>query len=219
MASTSSNDSVLKQLRSLTPLRALTLHEALQRAELQARRLLQLHGISAAPVPLEVITEAPRIRIVYDWDLPTSGSAHWDGSDWVITINASETAARQHFSLCHEYKHIVDHPTRHLIHGVTGLSADAVAERVAEYFAACVLMPKAWLKTAYFTGTQSIEALAAKFKVSPQAMSVRLNQLGLSGPRQRCRQPRSVGAWKFGGDADYFRQLPTSVGASHAGIT
>lgn len=101
------NQSVLSQLRALMPARVLSLPEAMQRAELQAARLLALYGIEHGPVPSEVVTEAPRIRTASNWDLPVSGSAHWDGSDWIITLNASEPVLRQRFSLLHEYKHII----------------------------------------------------------------------------------------------------------------
>jgi site-specific DNA recombinase len=111
------NESILKTLRSLMPARVLSYNEALQRAELQASRLLSLHQITAPAVPLEVVTEQPRIRIVQSYDLPVSGSAHWDGKYWVVTLNAAEYDLRQRFSALHEYKHIVDHPTRHLIQG------------------------------------------------------------------------------------------------------
>jgi len=73
--------SVLQQLRSLLPAWALTHVEALQRIELQATRLTRLHGVTSAPVPDEIVTEALRIRIVHKWNLPVSGSAHWDGTD------------------------------------------------------------------------------------------------------------------------------------------
>ncbi len=106
--------------------------------------------------------------------MPASGSAIWDGTNWVITLNAAEHSLRQRFSLFHEFKHIIDHPTRHFIED------DEMAERVADYFAACVLVPKAWVKAAFCNETQKIEALAEKFAVSPRAMSVRLAQLGLA---------------------------------------
>jgi Zn-dependent peptidase ImmA (M78 family) len=114
----------------------------------------------------------------------------------------------------HEFKHVLDHPVRHVIQGDHKLSADEMAERVADYFAACVLMPKAWVKSAYFGGMQSVEALAARFQVSPKAMSVRLGQLGLTQQVDRCsaaiptafRRPTRSGR-------TYFRSLPTPVGA------
>ena len=139
-------DSVLKSLRSLMPSRALSYSEALQRAELQAHRLLTLHGLTRGPVPIEIVTELPRLRVEQTYDLPVSGSAHWDGGSWVLTVNAAEFDRRQRFSVMHEFKHVLDHPTRHLINGDASakLTAEQMAERIADYFAACVLMPKVW---------------------------------------------------------------------------
>lgn len=215
---TTTNESVVKTLRSLMPARVLSYNEALQRAELQASRLLSLHQITAPAVPIEVVTEQPRIRIVQSYDLPVSGSAHWDGRYWVVTLNAAEYDLRQRFSTLHEYKHIIDHPTRHLIQGDprSKLSAEQMAEKVADYFAACVLMPKAWVKSAFCSETQSIEKLAGKFRVSPKAMSYRLSQLGLTEPVDRCatniaptsrsRLTRRAGSSR----RSYFRTMSTS---------
>jgi len=183
---------VLKSLRSLMPHRVLSYAEALQRAELQANRLLSLHGVTRGPVPMEIVTELPRLRVEQSWDLPASGSAHWDGGSWVLTVNAAEFSLRQRFSIMHEFKHVLDHPTRHLAYGDrhTGVSPDRLTEKVADYFAACVLMPRAWVKTAFYNDrVQSIDALAVMFQVSPKAMSFRLNQLGLTAPVDRCTTP------------------------------
>jgi Zn-dependent peptidase ImmA (M78 family) len=182
--------SVLRSLRSLMPQRILSYPDALQRAEAQANRLLALHQIQSAPVPIEIVTELPHVRIEKSYDLPVSGSALWDGSCWVITLNAAEYNLRQRFSVLHEYKHIIDHPTRHLICGDKKMSAEQMAEKVADYFAACVLMPKAWVKAAFFGRTQSVEQLARLFHVSAKAMSFRLQQLGLVEPTRR--QPTSA---------------------------
>ena len=174
-----STESTLKQLRSLMPSRVLSLGEAMQIAERQANRLLSLHHVVEPEVPIELITEQPRIRIEQSDELPASGSAHWDGSDWVITVNSLEYDLRQRYTLCHEFKHIIDHPIRHRPIQVprgSDLTQAEAAERVADFFAACVLMPKAWVKTAFFNqGIQSPARLAEKFNVSPRAMSFRLN--------------------------------------------
>lgn len=210
--------SVLKSLRSLMPSRALSYHEALQRAELQANRLLTLHGITHGPVPIEIITELPRLRVEQCYDLPVSGSAHWDGHAWVLSVNASEYILRQRFSLMHEFKHVLDHPRQQLVggDGRTMLTAEQLSEKVADYFAACVLMPKAWVKSAFFSGLQKIEALADLFQVSPKAMSFRLNQLGLTVPADRCASPivRTASptghpSWPAPKARRYFRSLPT----------
>jgi Zn-dependent peptidase ImmA (M78 family) len=53
------------------------------------------------------------------------------------------------------------------------------AETICDYFAACVLMPRAWVKKAWREGPQDIPSLARQFQVSRQAMQVRLQQVGL----------------------------------------
>lgn len=224
--------SVLKSLRDLMPARVLSYAEALQRAELQANRLLALHEVAAPVVPIEIVSELPRVRIVQGFDLPVSGSAHWDGTYWVISLNASEYDLRRRFSLMHEFKHVLDHPTRHLIRGdrQAKLDADAMAEKVADYFAACVLMPKAWVKSAFCSRTQNIERLADRFQVSPKAMSFRLSQLGLTMPADRCAPGAHMDRGGFGGSWSstgytprssrrrrYFRSLSTSLSPTFQG--
>jgi Zn-dependent peptidase ImmA (M78 family) len=209
-----STPSALRSLRDLMPRRALSFTEALHVAEAQANRLLDRHGVSQYPVPTELVTEQPRVRIERSLDLPTSGSAHWDGTAWVVTLNASEYDLRQRFSLLHEYKHIVDHPTRDLIRDEGYVSAATIAERLADYFAACVLMPRAWVKAAFFAQTQSVEQLAQLFQVSPRAMAVRLSQLGLLEPARRISTDVTATRRR---KASYYRQRSiyfTPVGAA-----
>jgi predicted transcriptional regulator len=201
------NRSILHQLRELAPSRSLTYYEATRCAELQAERLLSLHGISDGPVPTDCVAELPRIRLMRDPDLPASGSAHWDGSTWVLTINTSESPTRQRFSMMHEFKHIIDHP-RNIRQG---LDSGASAERLADYFAACVLMPRSWVKRAWAHGQQRVESLAAEFDVSPQAMRFRLSQLGLLDERRyRTRLPTLHQTHP----TTYFRPFSIHAGAS-----
>lgn len=180
--------SILKSLRALMPMRQLSFTEGRQIAELQASRLLALHGVAGPAVPDEIITELPRVRVEAAYDIPVSGSAFWDGNYWVMTLNASESHLRQRFSLMHEFKHVLDHPFRHLMQN-TAPAPEEGLERIADYFAACVLMPKRWVKAAFYSGAQSTEALADKFQVSRQAMSYRLSELGITESAPRCRSP------------------------------
>lgn len=224
ITSDSSTESTLKQLRLLMPSRVLSLGEALQITERQANRLLDLHHVVGPAVPIELITEQPRIRIEQSDELPASGSAHWDGSDWVITVNSLEYDLRQRYTLCHEFKHIIDHPIRHrpirLPRGSDLTQAEA-AERVADFFAACVLMPKAWVKTAFFNqGIQSPARLAEKFNVSPRAMNFRLNQLGLTGRAERCITKNTTSAasmrWPTRAPRRYYRAFSNRVSTASA---
>ena len=54
---------VLAMLRALVPRRPLSPWETLLIAELQANRLLEHFGVTTAPVPEEIVSELPRIRI------------------------------------------------------------------------------------------------------------------------------------------------------------
>ena len=65
------------------------------------------------------------------------------------------------------------------------------AEQICDHFAACLLMPRLWLKRAWAEGEQSPGTLARRFDVSRAAMSIRLRQIGLVDNTSRCE---SVGA-------------------------
>ncbi len=60
------------------------------------------------------------------------------------------------------------------------------AEMVCDYFAACLLMPRPWVKVAWSRGVQDVSDLAAVLLVSRTAMSLRLRQLGLVVSAGRC---------------------------------
>lgn len=191
--------SVLQSLRSLIPERDhITPDEALRIAELQAARLLALHGVTTWPVPREVITELPKIRI-----LPSSnvadGASFWDarGSEWIILLSRRDSWRRQRFTLAHEYHHIVSHTARErLFHDTRTrrgiLTADRQAEQAADYFAGCLLVPRTMLKRAWASGIQRTDALARTFDVSEQAIAVRLRQTGLVESRGRTCTPPST---------------------------
>ncbi len=190
----------LALLRGLVPHRTVNKREALQVAELQAARLRQHLGIDEARFPTEAL-DLPRIRVEYDADLPSSGMTFWNGSTWVIVLNATEAPTRQRFSLVHEFKHIVDHTTQHRLYGAGARRNDPAAERAADYFAACVLMPKLYVKRHWGQGPRTLTSMAKTFGVSPAAMKYRLDQLGLIDEPERCRWSRHA----------YRRVLPRTL--------
>jgi Zn-dependent peptidase ImmA (M78 family) len=182
--------SVLAMLRALVPNRPLTPSETLRIAELQANHLLRHFQIETVSVPEEIVSELPRVRVVREDALPVSGAAHWNGRYWIITINANEPLFRQRFSVMHEFKHVIDHTTNHLLYRDRPFqAAGEQAERVADYFAACLLMPKRVVKRLWFQGNQNIVVLAKTLSVSPRAARFRLDQLGLTETPARCRHP------------------------------
>ena len=191
MTSTADDQDVLRTLRSLVPDRRLAYAESLQIAELQANRLLQCFEVTSDRVPSEIITELPRVEVRFARDLPVSGSAHWEAGQWIITLNATEPTVRQRFSLFHEFKHVVDHNQRTHLYG--DIRSDRVAaqraERTADHFAACVLMPKRNLKRQWCETGTTLDRLSRRLGVSTRALSVRLYYLGLDPQTQRCAQP------------------------------
>jgi Zn-dependent peptidase ImmA (M78 family) len=191
---TNTEQGVLASLRAVVPQRPLYHSEALRVAELQANRLLARFQITKGAVPEEIISELPRIRVEYETALPVSGSAHWNGRYWVITLNGDEPHTRQRFSLAHEFKHVLDHGSKHFSYDRSPEHANERAERIADYFAACLLMPKRVVTSLWCSGWQDIPALAAKLQVSAPALRYRLAYLGLTEPVGRCgrAQPKST---------------------------
>ena len=200
---------IFATLRALVPRRPLTYREAERIAELQANRFRELLGIGEAQLDEAAIGSLPRIDIKRRHGMPASGLTHWHNGRWLVMLNADECVQRQRFSLCHEFKHILDHTTQQWIHpGVVPGSLDPRVERLADYFAACLLMPKRHVKR-LFGQRGTVDQLAQAFGVSLAAMSIRLSQLGLIDQPPRCLRPGP--RWDHF-DQSYFRSKPLPQG-------
>jgi Zn-dependent peptidase ImmA (M78 family) len=172
-----SNPSTLARLRAVAPRRGLTNHEARVIAERQAETLLRLAGLTDAPTPLSALEELPRIELTLIPDLQAAGLSFWNGTSWQLVARAEDHPHRQRFSLFHEFKHVIDHPSRDLLY-----PSETQRERAAEHFAACVLMPKRATVRAWCAGVQDLYDLARRFAVSPDAARLRVHELGLGEP-------------------------------------
>jgi hypothetical protein len=172
---------VIASLRRLLPGRALTWAEAHSVAERQAVRLLKLLSITEPPVPQFVISSLPGIVVEWREDWPTSGMAVRCRTHWRIVLKANEPRQRQRFSLAHEFKHVLDDPVIERTHAHLKPHRRAErAERLCNYFAACVLMPRSWIKRDWYDGLRDIADLARRYYVSEEAMTTRLSELGLT---------------------------------------
>lgn len=181
--------SVLSRLRALPRGRAgYSEHATRYLAERQAALLRYLTtGIDTSIE--QIIGSMPRVR-VQAGEIPTSGLSHWDGRQWIITYNVFEPRTRQRFTILHEYKHIVDHPdVADLYRSRRDATASEQMEQAADYFAGCVLVPRALLVDAWNDGMTEPAALAHHFDVSVPAINVRLMQVGLRGNTKRCASP------------------------------
>lgn len=176
--------SALAELRGLSPARPLPAWDARGVAERQAARLLLRQEVTAPPVPEEVISTLPYVRVRYVQARTLAAAARWSVGRWTIIVNRDATAGRQRFSLAHEFKHVLDHPARSdLYRDRAGRSAHFQAERAADCFAAALLMPRAWVKRAFYgEGIRDERMLARVFNVSVAAMRVRVEELRLREP-------------------------------------
>lgn len=132
-------------------------------------------------MPIEEVARGlPRVEVKRFPELPSSGRTQWNGSQWVILVATDEAPVRQRFSVAHELGHVVFHPFAASFPAYRDVTADQRLESACEYFAACLLMPRTWMKRAYYDdGLQDLPSLARLFNVSWLAMRVRMEQPGL----------------------------------------
>jgi len=181
MADETKPPSTLAMLRDQVPQRPLTGYEVRHVLDRQATRLLKLSETFGPPVPVEAIATAlPRVVVKRVESLPSSGRAQWNGAAWVLLVDSKEPKVRQRYSLAHELGHVIWHPlSAQALPDTKRSSASERIEAACEYFAACLLMPRMWMKRAYFDDSiQDVPSLARLFGVSWLAMRVRLEQLG-----------------------------------------
>lgn len=196
--------SLINELRQLAPQRPLSYGDSLHVARLQASRLRQLLGIESPDINLAwlIKQKVVPVHFVPSHELNENSGLTTDavGRKLQVFINESEPTIRQRFSLLHELKHVLDFPAAEILHERLGsgdgqLKGDMI-EWIANDFAAHALMPTALVKRAWFQ-TQDVRSCAILFNVSLEAMSTRLNKLGLTGEhpkvsRSYFRQVRSL---------------------------
>lgn len=180
-----SNDiDVIAELRKLMPRRSVTWSEAYSVAERQAARLLQLMRVDEPPVPMFVVSSLAGITVDRRADWPTSGMAVAHGPGWRIVLCASEPRQRQRYSLAHELKHVLDAPFDEQLYGyLPAAKRKQRAETICNHFAACLMMPRAWIKRDFCHGYQSSSKLARRYYMSHPAVTRRLAELGLAPVR------------------------------------
>jgi hypothetical protein len=164
---------VLSELRAMRPARRLSRYEAGRIAEHQAAKLLRLRGVNECPVPEEAISHAAHIQVARMERMRSSGFTKWHGGRWHIVVNADHARVRQRFTIAHELWHVLEHPF------AAYAPDEDTTERLADHFAACLLMPKAWVKRQWGAGVDDIPTLARSFEVSRPAMRWRIDELRL----------------------------------------
>ena len=173
--------STVGHLRGLLPQRPLRLFEALRVAEVQAARLRILLGDNSPNLDTDQLADLPRIDVQHDAHLQASGSTRWENGAWRIQLNSTEPLVRQRFTLAHEFKHVLDAPALQTSYRSINerFDGEQQIEAICDYFAACLLMPKRWVKRVWGEGTRDLASLADVFDVSQIAMRRRLESIGL----------------------------------------
>lgn len=149
--------------------------------EMLAQRLLKEERVNGPPVPTEFISLADSQHPVEVRLLPlkTCHGAIWRLKDgWVIQLRQDDTPATRRFTLFHEAFHILAHDKTTPVFKKTGTDEGSFNELLADFFAAFLLMPKAWVK-AKWAEVHDLDQMAKIFDVPKPAMCIRLKRLGL----------------------------------------
>ena len=168
------------------------------RADIEALRILRDYGITAPPVDVSKLATSMGASVLADdLDPEVSGLLFRKPDQTVIAVNRDHAETRRRFTIAHELGHLMLHEGRPLIvdHAVrarmnfrdqrSSLATDR-EEIEANRFAAALLMRPDFIHAQMpnvmkraLGERPTIEALARKFKVSPEAMEIRLTNLGL----------------------------------------
>lgn len=183
---------MIKTLQRFVPKRRLLQHEALAIAEKQAQHLRRLLNVNQPAITNQKLDTIPGVIIEDVPNLAVSGATRKVGDIWIILTNRDEADVRQRFTIAHEIKHILDDPAVNHLHKTAPHKQPPgwLTEKICDYFAACLLMPRLWIKRAWTTGTQDEADLAQLFEVSTHAISIRLHQTGLTDKPKRCHPHR-----------------------------
>jgi Zn-dependent peptidase ImmA (M78 family) len=167
------------------------------RAEREAQRLLEQAGIDRPPVdPYEIATELGMDVIEEELEDGVSGMLYRrEEGRSLVFLRGHDSVTRKRFSLAHEIGHKVLHQSPVFVDSplrrdqVSSLAVD-FKEIQANTFAANLLMPANWVlneverlraQSRVRSDDELIDRLSKKFRVSREAMSYRLANLGLVG--------------------------------------
>ena len=178
---------LIRDLRQLIPLRPLSFHEAFELAERQATEILRLLRLDQPSVPMRWVLELPKVEVRLEPRHRMTGLAGlttWRKGRYLTIVNRNDPHGRRRFTLAHEVKHILDYTLVDTIYSQFGVGDEALQVRrmelVCDHFAACLLMPRLWLKRSWSAGLQDPASLAGLFSVTTRAMEVRLSYLGFT---------------------------------------
>jgi Zn-dependent peptidase ImmA (M78 family) len=171
----------------MTPLRA-----RYGRIEKRIDHLLAEHEVLGPFVPVEKMVKAAGIVVRYADLQDVSGMLLRDGSSVVVGVNNKQAKTRQRFTISHEFGHFLLHEGKPVhydrqfrlnLRSEVSEKATDIEEIEANFFAASLLMPRTFLERDVsdrfieLDDADAVEGLAKRYKVSVQAMNIRLLNL------------------------------------------
>lgn len=176
-ATTGHPTGLLQCLRALTPDRRPSHIESLRVAKHQADLLRRLLNVTTDNFPDDQLEHLPRIRVEYVENQAVPASCTWADGHWRIQVSATLPTMTRRELILHEIKHILDYPQRDRVEDGRAMVRDGERELVADYFAACCLIPEQRLRKAR---TTSHRRLAHRFDVDLHQLAHRLSETGLT---------------------------------------
>lgn len=181
-------DRLIKQAGRL-PRPPIRFRPSSRRAEDVAQELLTTSRVSKPPIDVQPLAARCGVRVVrrrFSSDA-LSGFLVTLADGPVIGANARHALVRQRFTIAHELGHLLlgHHADYHLDLDSPVATGDPPgydwrSERAANTFSANLLMPERFLHTDVRRKPADIQALAARYNVSHEAMAIRLAALDLT---------------------------------------
>jgi len=143
----------------------------LDEIEQLANRYLDQAGVREPPVPLDIIHLFDRQRAIEIRPLPLRrflGCTWLVEEDWVIHLNSNSSPEVNNFTAFHEGFHIVCGNSG-LAFRQAGERYKKANERLADYFAASILMPRKFVDKLW-PGVKNTDRMASIFHVPPPVM-------------------------------------------------
>jgi Zn-dependent peptidase ImmA (M78 family) len=168
----------------MTPLRA-----RYARIDKIVDQLLTEHGVTAPAVPIDKMIRAKGVTIRKIDLKDISGMIVRDGTSVLIGVNTTQAETRQRFTLAHEFGHFLLHEGKPVhydkqfrmdLRSAASSAGTDTEEIEANYFGSSILMPRIFLERELadrfidIEDANAVEDLAKRYKVSPQAMNIRL---------------------------------------------
>lgn len=169
-----------------------------RRIETTVQRILEEHEIRTPPVPVDDIARKLGAHLRYaPFEGELSGMVYRQDERVVIGVNSLHHPNRQRFTIAHEIAHMLLHKGKEIhvdkafrINLRDTVSSQAVdrEEIEANTFAAELLMPRQMViqdlkgQQIDYEDEEMLKGLAKKYRVSTQAITFRLVNLGLIAP-------------------------------------